>query len=153
MYHGLLTDIPHAQVQKPQPPKECGLMGTSTSSQVYCHIALQPLGSKQIKNSQLHPGSMARAQGDKNKIITMNQEINWSLSHTDPCCFSLCPLDGGRTPSMKLVQQNPMALYQEVWRECSVHPRFLTTVTKGYRLQFAIKKKPSFQKGHSICSE
>lgn len=69
----------------------------------------------------------------------MNQEKNRSLSHTDPGRFSLCPLDGASTPSMDSVQLNPLALYQEAWRECSAHPWVLVTVTMGYRLQFTVK--------------
>lgn len=129
-------------VQNTQPPEKCGLMSASTSSQVYCHKALQSLGSQQIKNSLSHPGSTPRAQGDKIKIISIKQEMNRPPGHTDPGRFPLSPLDGAVAPSMESVQLNPLALYQEAWRECSAHPWVLATVTKGYRLQFAVKPPP-----------
>ncbi|KAL0199690.1 hypothetical protein M9458_002877, partial [Cirrhinus mrigala] len=84
---------------------------------------------------------MPRAQGNKN-IISMNQEIIRSLGQTDPGRFSLCPLDGASAPSMESVHLNPLALHQEAWRECSPHPWVLATVTRGYRLQFAVKPPP-----------
>ncbi|XP_073725558.1 kinesin-like protein KIF6 isoform X3 [Misgurnus anguillicaudatus] len=43
---------------------------------------------------------------------------------------------------MVSVQQNPLARSQQAWRECSAHPWVLSTVTKGYRLQFAGKPPP-----------
>ncbi len=57
LFHGLLTAIPQVWVLRMQPPKECGLTSPSTSSQVYCYKALQPLGSQQIKYPLSHPGS------------------------------------------------------------------------------------------------
>ncbi len=54
--------------------------------------------------------------------------------------------------SMESVQQNPLALHQETCRECSAHSWVPATVTKGYRLQFAINTI-SFQWGYSICSK
>ncbi len=53
-----------------------------------------------------------------------------------------CELFSSQSSSMESVQQNPLALHQETLRECSVHPWVLTTVTKGYRLQFAVKPPP-----------
>lgn len=43
---------------------------------------------------------------------------------------------------MESFQQNPLVLHQETWRECSAHPWVLTTVTKGNRLQVAVKPPP-----------
>lgn len=113
MFRGLLTAIPQVQVQRTQPPKECGLLSSSTSSQVYCYKARKPLVAKQIKNPLSHPSSVPRVQGNKNIIISKNREIIRALNHTDPGRFSLCPLDGASTPSMESVQQNPLDLHQE----------------------------------------
>ncbi len=44
---------------------------------------------------------------------------------------------------MSFKPPGPLAVTAEEWRACAVHPWVLTTVAKGYRLQFAVKP-PSF---------
>lgn len=52
---------------------------------------------------------------------------------------SLCFPEGAAGPVLSFRPPGPLALNTEEWRACTANPWVFTTVTKGYRLQFAMK--------------
>ena len=86
-----------------------------------------------IKNTLLQPGSFKKPRAQRTQNKKENQEVQ----------DSLCPPEGAAGPMLSFRPPGPLALNTEEWRACAVNPWVFTTVTRGYRLQFAMKP-PSF---------
>ncbi|XP_073677299.1 uncharacterized protein [Garra rufa] len=79
-------------------------------------------------------GSWPRAQqGLKIKTHKKSKLLNPELQSPAP------PLDGVAAPLVGKGCSGPLVLHAESWRACAVHPWVLSTIIRGYRLQFAVK--------------
>ena len=106
-----------------------------------CHQALLPSSlNKEIKLVFSQPGPWPRAKySPQNKI------------QTKPCHGPIIPAGGahapprgGRSLQVREVTSphgvfSPLTAQADKWRACAVHPWVLSTISQGYRLQFAMK--------------
>ncbi|XP_041840350.1 uncharacterized protein LOC121639256 [Melanotaenia boesemani] len=110
------------------------------------HLCSHSGEKERLKNAFLHPSKLLRAECSpkiKNtKIIELKRE---------PRLGPLSPEGGAHAPpaessrrrgvitSLECDDMGPLASRVERWRACAVHSWVLSTVAKGYRLQFAMK--------------
>nr|XP_055040043.1 uncharacterized protein LOC129427314 [Misgurnus anguillicaudatus] len=105
-------------------------------------------GVSLIKSVPVHPGNAPRAQQCSNiKIkshIKIKTQMTMNLSVSELQSPAL-PLDGATAPLVNESFSGPLAVQSANWRACAVHPWVLSTIKRGYRLQFAVKP-PRFSK-------
>lgn len=131
-----LVSLPDALSCSLTPPVDLGL------SQGHCpsHKA----HFSKIKFLHSHPGHGLRAssiQKNKNQI-----KLNtFRLVPQEGACApswvgASAPLRGVTSPHSQV--SGPLAVKIQNWRACAVHPWILSTISRGYRLQFAVKPPP-----------
>lgn len=113
----------------------------SQGQEIQCHQALLPSSAlKEIKCACAQPG-----QGPRVKCFPQNK------IKTKQCHGPIIPTEGAHAPlreggSLQVMEvtseqdvHSPLAARTDRWRACAVHPWVLSTVSQGYRLQFAMK--------------
>ncbi|XP_050958769.1 LOW QUALITY PROTEIN: uncharacterized protein LOC127160164 [Labeo rohita] len=117
--------VPHKEALPPPPTMLSGKVEGSLQ---------ESIGGVKIKKFPVHPGSGPRAQrGLKIKTHIKPKLLNSELQSPAP------PLDGAAAPLVGMGCSGPLAVQAESWRACAVHPWVLSTIMRGYRLQFAVK--------------
>ncbi|KAI2661669.1 enzymatic polyprotein [Labeo rohita] len=117
--------VPHKEALPPPPTMLSGKVEGSLQENI---------GAVKIKKFPVHPGSGPRAQrGLKIKTHIKPKLLNSELQSPAP------PLDGAAAPLVGMGCSGPLAVQAESWRAFAVHPWVLSTIMRGYQLQFAVK--------------
>ncbi|XP_041852953.1 uncharacterized protein LOC121647506 [Melanotaenia boesemani] len=110
------------------------------------HLCSHSGEKEQLKNAFLHPSKLLRAECSPKIKNTKKIDLK-----REPRLDPLSPEGGAHAPlaessrrrgvvtSLEGDDMGPLASRMERWRACAVHSWVLSTVAKGYRLQFAMK--------------
>ncbi|XP_075959924.1 LOW QUALITY PROTEIN: uncharacterized protein LOC142963104 [Anarhichas minor] len=115
-------------------------------------------GASEAKGSTVSPSTSTQFSKQRNKIsiFAAGQEPRAKCSpkneiKTKPCHGPIIPAGGahappreGRSLQVREVTSpqgvcSPLAVRADQWRACAVHPWVLSTISRGYRLQFGTK--------------